>query len=275
MSGRPKNQHWVPRFYLKHFATPETRGGSNPQVWFIDKTKAHSQPELASTKRICGQNYLYTPVSRGGDRDWSFEEYLSRIEGIAAGYWHELATGRLDLSDFDVRSQVAEFLAALHLRNKLVFDLNKGIMEKRDALFGGPTLDKTHSATEPDEARPDPTHPGRFFVQSTRRNIPRIKKTFFSYRWTLLACKLPVLVTSDAPVTFINSIRRRSGPGSKNAKAVFPISPSTMLYIENSDAGPETMCQEVDADYLEGMNPLIEHFAERFVILGDKPRKKL
>lgn len=268
MSGRPKNQHWVPRFYLKHFATLDTRSTANPKVWLIDKQGEISEPRLASTQKICGQRYLYTPENQDGNRDWSFEEYLGRLEDAASNYWDRLANGQLDLSDPEHRDQVAEFLAALHLRNKLIFEVVKGIMGNRDALFGGPKPTGQLRYLEAHEEKPDPTHPGRYFVQSTKNNLPRVTKTFASYRWRILQCNEEVLVTSDAPVTFVNSVRRRSGPGSKEAAAMFSVSPSTLLYIASKGVGPDTEYRDVKPDFLRRMNPVIAHFAQRFVIVG-------
>jgi hypothetical protein len=38
--NRAKNQHWVPQFYLRHFATPETRGKDGAQVWIFSHDEA-------------------------------------------------------------------------------------------------------------------------------------------------------------------------------------------------------------------------------------------
>lgn len=92
-----------------------------------------------------------------------------------------------------------------------------------------------------------------------------------SYRWVLLKCEQNVLITSDVPVTFIDSIPRRSGPGSKDAKAVFPVSPSTLLYMERRDGRPETIYKEIDGDFFLKINQVIAHQAERFVVLGMQP----
>jgi|SRR5690554_1022788 len=273
MSGRPKVQHWVPRFYLKHFATEETRGTLNPKVWVINKDKSLSEPELVTTRRICGQRFLYTPEGNDGSRDWSLEGYFSGLESSAAEYWEALSSVQLDLSEPEVRSRVAEFLAALHLRNKFVFDLYKGIIEKRDALFGGPRPTQRITGEEANGDRPDPTHPGRCFAQSTRKDIPRIKEAFVSYRWVLLKCAQNVLITSDVPVTFIDSIPHRSGPGSKDAKAVFPVSPSTLLYMVPREGQPETIYGEADGAFFQEVNQVISNQAEKFVVLGTKNTK--
>lgn len=33
--SRSKHQHWVPQFYLRYFATPESRATKAPQVWIF------------------------------------------------------------------------------------------------------------------------------------------------------------------------------------------------------------------------------------------------
>lgn len=270
MSGKPQIQHWVPRFYLKRFATQGSRTTRNPKVWVTDKAEPQSAPRLASTKRICGQRYLYSPEKPQGERDWAFEERLSHLEDMAANYWEEFCTGELDLSRSDIRTTVAEFISALHLRNKLVFDSIRKVMELRDALFGGPTITSRPSHLAPDEERPDPTHPGRHFVQSTKSLIPKLTDAFFSYRWVLLVNSEIPVVTSDVPVTFIDPRGRRSGPGGKDPMAIFPLSPSTLLCMLKVDQGPEYLIKNCDPQFCQRSNRAMVHFAERFVISANQ-----
>jgi len=37
----PKQQHWVPRFYLSFFATPDTSLKEEPQVWLLGKDQCN------------------------------------------------------------------------------------------------------------------------------------------------------------------------------------------------------------------------------------------
>ena len=62
----PKQQHWVPRFYLRFFATPETAGGDEPQVWLLSKDEG--DPILANVKKVAAQRYLYSPRDERGSR---------------------------------------------------------------------------------------------------------------------------------------------------------------------------------------------------------------
>jgi len=57
----PKQQHWVPRFYLRFFATPETAGGDEPQVWLLSKDEGG--PVLTNIKKVATQRYLYSQTA--------------------------------------------------------------------------------------------------------------------------------------------------------------------------------------------------------------------
>ena len=61
---KPKNQHWVPRFYLRTFATPETRESSDPQVWIF--STQYGDPQLTNVKNIAAKRFLYSPKRPGG-----------------------------------------------------------------------------------------------------------------------------------------------------------------------------------------------------------------
>ena len=57
--NRPKNQHWVPQFYLRHFATPDSRGNDEAQVWVFSKDEADGDERLTNVNKICA-NDTYT-----------------------------------------------------------------------------------------------------------------------------------------------------------------------------------------------------------------------
>jgi hypothetical protein len=91
---KPKNQHWVPRFYLRTFATPETRESSDPQVWIF--STQHGDPQLTNVKNIAAKRFLYSPKTPGGMRDWQMEERLQNIESLLSSVWAKLATDFID-----------------------------------------------------------------------------------------------------------------------------------------------------------------------------------
>lgn len=48
--SKPKSQHWVPRFYLRYFATPETKETSEPRAWIFSKEEG--PPALTSIRKV-------------------------------------------------------------------------------------------------------------------------------------------------------------------------------------------------------------------------------
>ena len=123
--GKPKNQHWVPRFYLKTFATPETRESNDSQVWIFSKQRG--DPQLTNVKNVAARRFLYSPTRPGGMRDWQMEERLQDIESLLSSVWAQLATDFIDFySDEALRKAIALMVATLILRHPT------GIAEVKD-----------------------------------------------------------------------------------------------------------------------------------------------
>ncbi|MCB1583790.1 MAG: DUF4238 domain-containing protein [Xanthomonadales bacterium] len=164
----PKNQHWVPQFYLSQFATEETSNTKKPKVWVWDITKDSSLPAPLSVRNICGQRYLYSPEDHEGIRNPDIENMLGVIENVAAKTWPHLISGNLDLADPVVREFIAKFISILHLRNVHIYRTGDNIIELINKLYGKPSEDIMKSRGESD---PDPRDPGRFFIDTMLRNI--------------------------------------------------------------------------------------------------------
>jgi len=112
-----KHQHWVPQFYLRYYATPESRGSKQPKVWILSKDEADGNEKLTSVRNVCGQRYLYSPILETGERDWALEDLLNELESGLGGVWPALADNYVALNDPHVRRGLALFLAVTHLRN--------------------------------------------------------------------------------------------------------------------------------------------------------------
>ena len=111
-----KRQHWVPRFYLRYFATPETRDSKKPRMWIFDK--AGSDPTLTSIKNVAQQRYLYSSADHTGIRDWGMEQQFGRCGEVMHKVWPGLADGFLNLeTDQSIRKALALFVSLLYLRH--------------------------------------------------------------------------------------------------------------------------------------------------------------
>ena len=111
------HQHWVPRFYLSYFATPETRTTNTPRVWIFSKYSNDGDEKLTAVTRICSKRYLYSPVEIDGNRKWDLEEQLGNLEGMLGKIWPKLAEGYISLENNDLRKPLSLFIAIMHLRN--------------------------------------------------------------------------------------------------------------------------------------------------------------
>lgn len=114
----PKQQHWIPQFYLHYFATPETQNKKIKKTWvsFIDRGLNESRTQ--NIESICSKKYLNSPKNHLDERDFSLEIEFSKLETLTSQFWSLLATGFTDFSiNCSSRKGIAQFLSTLYLRN--------------------------------------------------------------------------------------------------------------------------------------------------------------
>src|SRR5260370_22801288 len=97
----PKRQHWVPKFYLRGFATPDTAGEEDPDVWLFPKEDG--EPFRTSISNIAASSFLYSTISETGERDFTVEKILGDLETAIAPLWTKLATDFVSLDNPTVR----------------------------------------------------------------------------------------------------------------------------------------------------------------------------
>src|SRR5205807_6608468 len=113
----PKHLHWVSYFYLRYFATPESRYGKRPQVWIFSKEDADGEEVLTNIRTVCGKRYLYAPMDATGNRIWHLEEKLHDLETVIGRLWPKVAEGFIDLSNDAIRKGLSLFIALMDLRH--------------------------------------------------------------------------------------------------------------------------------------------------------------
>ncbi|MHB1291734.1 MAG: DUF4238 domain-containing protein [Sulfuricella sp.] len=120
--SRSKHQHWVPQFYLRYFATSDTRHSEQPKVWIFSKHTSDGDEVLTNARNVCGKRYLYSPVGDDGNRNWDLDEKLDGLESTISRIWPALAEGFVSLDEQPLREGLALFVAVMHLRNPKVRD---------------------------------------------------------------------------------------------------------------------------------------------------------
>lgn len=238
--NKPVNQHWVPKFYLRYFSTPETSDTQDPKVFVHDPRRPDDSLRIEPIKNVCALPYLYTPTQLDGERDWLLEEKtFQNLETQLGMVWpriHDHGGASVgDLSDVE-RKRVARLIASMHLRNPEIRRQIGSVIEISDKLYG---KDRLAPGNRPDGTHPDADNPDRFFVSMIRTHLSRIAETFAAKQWTFVAREADSFITSDTPVAIINPrYPKRRGPGVPGALTVFPISSRRVLLMRDAASAP-------------------------------------
>jgi len=258
-----KHQHWVPQFYLRQFATPESRLTDEPQVWLLDIPEPDEGGKVTSVRNVCGKRYLYSPEDVNGERDWSVEELLGNVESLAASLWPILNEGSPDLAHPTIRRGLSYYLAFQHLRNLWLYNLIDHAFGLRNKLYGPPTAE---SLAARDPTWPDPAHSGRFFSQTIIRDVERIVERFAAKHWAVLCTEKDLLLTSDRPLIFA-----RIHDDDQQDVGIFPLSPRRVLVMTDKldPADPvRWLYAELPEDVAQIINVAISEQCIRFVFAG-------
>jgi len=263
--NRPINQHWVPRFYLKHFSTPETKKSKQPQAWVFSKDDGGGDPILTNIRNICARRYLYSPESEAGLRDWSLESKLQDLEYLLAQIWPAVAEDFIDLNAESIRKAVALFVAVLYLRHPsnigVVTHLHQqlaSIFEKapRDAN-GAPLINAIEidgkqlpfdSSGWQEYKERNTTEHHKFFIRVVQSEAIVLATILLKKRWSVISSGNPVFATSDNPVSKQHQSRPVFGFGTEGVVVTFPISPTRLLVMDDLFDQPAGQYYELSND---------------------------
>lgn len=252
--GKPKKQHWVPQFYLRHFATPETRHSKEPKVWIFSKDEG--DPSLTSIKNVAQRRYLYSPKDTAGNRLWDLEDKLSDIESLLTPIWGSLAEGLIDLhGETAIRKGLALFISLLHLRHPRrlaeVQRIHAQLVEFYEQCpkdkHGNPDVGEieVNGIWRPFDASDWPRYKDanaedkkQMFVDAVRQNAVHDAELLMKKRWSVVFSEDPVFITTDTPVAVLHTSREIFGLGTPGTIVSFPISPTRVLMMDDRHDEP-------------------------------------
>lgn len=283
--SRSKHQHWVPQFYLRYFATPESRGSKTPQVWIFSKHDEDGDEQMTHVRNVCGKRYLYTPVDTDGQRKWELDDRLGDVETLLAQIWPELAEGYVSLDDDSVRKGLSLFVALMHLRNPAV----RGEVERMHAHIvalyeAAPhTADGTPDVQEVEineQVREIDTsgwhdyrswgreHHDRFFAHIVQSETGRIAKMLLSKRWSIVCSDEDAFITTDKPVSLHHLEREKYGFGTPGVMVTFPLGPKRMLVMDDMYHEPTSQYYPLKDANAASFNLTTWLNGSRFMITG-------
>ena len=247
--SEPKRQHWVPRFYLRHFLVPSTKR-KEQRVWVFHRK--NGDPFLTAINNIAAENYLYSPQQKNGSRNYRLEKKLADLESDLAKIWPRLATEYLDLGKKGIRRMLGLFMAIQFLRHPDRREQMVGIRQK--------IIEFVDRQPKDDQGLPQVTHikigskihefdrngwdeyrnHGRDFDErawlwTIETEAVRYAETLMAKRWSILQLKSPLFVTSDYPFYVPTPEMEKFHIRKKAANCFFPICPTRILCMDDLD----------------------------------------
>jgi hypothetical protein len=282
---RSKHQHWVPQFYLRYFATPESRDSKTPQVWIFSKNPEDGNEELTSVRNECGKRYLYSPKQLDGTRNWALDDKLNDVEALLGQVWPALATDFVDLSDEHIRKALSLFVSIMHMRHPDMRDaleyLHGNLVEFYETgplhPDGTPTIESIEYKgmsygfeTTDWHAYKNQGKDGhdRAFVEAVLSETGRMAEHLLKKRWSVLISNREVFVTSDKPVVLQHLSRDRYGYGTKGTIVTFPLSSSRLLVMDDLDNEAPNQYYPLLEETTGAVNMTTWRGARRFLITG-------
>jgi hypothetical protein len=282
---RSKNQHWVPQFYLRYFATPESRDSKVPQVWIFSKDPEDGDEELTNVRNVCGKRYLYSPKQLDGTRSWALDDQLTDVETLLGQIWPALATDFVDFADENIRKAVSLFVSITHVRHPDIRDEVEGIHDNLVEFYergplhpdGTPMVDSVEYKGTSFKFDTSDWHAyknhgkdghDRSFAEVVRSETGRMAKHLLTKRWSVVMSQSEVFITSDKPVVLQHLTRERFGYGTKGTIVTFPLSPSRLLVMDDLDSEPGNQYYPLLVETTAAVNMTTWQGARRFLITG-------
>ncbi len=239
-----RNQHYIPRFYLKEFATNDTYGKKGKeQVYIYDKKSEKSEPR--NIKKIAKENYLYSPKDSNGNRSMYMEKRLGDMENLISLIWNDFSNDFIDLENYNTKKVMAMFISSLILRhpdnleknensrNFLINDIIKHnhLNNKKVAFIVNgeehpfDISELTKKATEYEKSM--------FFVENIDYFMNEFSEIFMKKKWSIIISEEKKFITSDNPIIIDNNLTNIFGLNTQGTIILFPISPKRLLQLED------------------------------------------
>ncbi len=266
--AKPKNQHWVPQFYLRRFANDQAASSTEPQIWVGDFSAETVMTRSTSIKKVCAGNFMYTPKIDNTSREWALDDELGKIESRAADVWQGFVDHGPESLGEAARDHVATFVAALHLRNEYLRNLTRTAMDNRDQLYGRP---EGPAPGEWSLGEVDPSDLARTFANSVIEGIPRITDIIACKTWYIGASAKGLLLTSDRPVLLRQDRRVRPDVSDPDTMLALPLSPNRVLVMYGEPSATPSSRTELDTGFIATLNTLQALHCNRFILSHVEP----
>lgn len=224
MNTKKKNQHYIPKFYLRNFSYQ----GNEKQIGIFN-LKSEFYYKTAKLKTQGSKNFFY-------GYDGEIEDGLSEIEGILATSTRKIIeTMRLPNKNSKDHIDLLVFVALTHLRNPVAINSFKGSMEgvKKRLLELAPN-------TDTEKFVPEMGHDE--IIQMSLGNLKTILPIISDLDYKLLVNKTSIpFISSDFPIVKYNQFLEikkwtgvKTGYGALGLQIIIPLNPKLCIIFYDS-----------------------------------------
>ena len=278
----PKRHHYLPEFYLNGFTRDDL-------LWLFDRKAAEFRRQAPRNTAVIG--HYYTSQTESGEKDYSIETHLAKMEGEAKPIIDKLDAG--ERISAEERVGLAYFLALLLCRTpKHAREIEEigDAMHKLLAKEMIPTVEaaaellrKSGGASVTAESMFQFVHEEKFQMKPSREytlttmleQSRRFFKEIALMNWVVAHTDGHAsFVTTDSPIGFIlDDQQRRSrepvlGFASEKITKVVPLTSGTALLIASPGTGFGHLA--VDRNQVREINLAVTIECDRFVIGRDE-----
>ncbi len=271
-SSEPIRQHWVPKVYLRNFATQSTSSAEDPQAHVYEVNTGREF--CTSISKILVKKHLYTIGADEPQPLYVAEETLSKIEGWTAPSLLALALGKTVHCNHNHRQLLAIFFATLLMRNPRMIAVQehgfKSITEDSSLSPSGSSTseDYTKGSREVYEWYSSLDKKGKHivFIRSVLNTATTLAAVLKGKPWYLFRASDGYFLTSDNPVVVFHPTLTLHGIGTPGVHIHVAISPQLLLWIGCEVELDESALHHMPRQLVEHMNYFTSWRAERFVV---------
>lgn len=125
--SEPKNQHIIPRCYLKQFVDPNIPAHYEPCVWIFERDSKKGKKK--APKNILAETDFYTLTDKNKEKNYALEKTLAQIEGEYASLFERKIKQKLPLSE-EEHIVLCAFVAAMLQRTEKQKENIEGFLDQ-------------------------------------------------------------------------------------------------------------------------------------------------
>lgn len=266
--SNPKNQHIIPKCYLKQFVDPKIPPNFGPCVWIFERESKRGKKQ--NIRSVLTQTDIYTFQG-----DYSIEKSLAQLENEYAEIFEKKIKNKLPLTSYE-HAVFCGFVAAMLQRTlkqkeniEHFIDQIVDHAKQMETAHGVPHKTSLEWEKEKEDAH----------KLSVIQMIPEIAKILSQMNIAFLCTKNKRVsfITSDSPAFLFNSklqFQRFMGPGlgQKHIEVHLPLSPEISVCFSwiNNLRG----YIKLDEDMVHDWNRMVYGYSHQYFIANSEKLKR-